>query len=139
LCLNTSKSRCHFPQYKWEMQQSETWLLEFNVDIIPIESIQDYAFVIPNFSTNPICGQPIETDRFCLIPRSFFDRSGWENVTSLVPSPPLPTQFYQSATVATSNRPTKLCLEIIDGEDDCSDCSSFIGSDNYTDCSGNVN
>jgi hypothetical protein len=24
LCLNTSKSRCHFPQYKWEMQQSET-------------------------------------------------------------------------------------------------------------------
>jgi hypothetical protein len=36
LCLNTSKSRCHFPQYKWEMQQGDSGLLEFNVDIIPI-------------------------------------------------------------------------------------------------------
>jgi len=51
----------------------------FNFDIVPVQSIIRPAFVVPIFTKeyNPVCHKG--SDRFRVLDRMFFDRSGWQS------------------------------------------------------------
>lgn len=127
LCVDsTSAKKCHFSKYKWEERIISRRRMFF-IDIISIESILDHAFMIPDFETEPICGNPANSDRFWMIPRDFCDRSGWDNITSIIPSPaPL-----DPISLSTSNGGSD-DVELYDEEDRSSCCPSLFGG---SDCS----
>ena len=65
------------------MAQSHFILLQYEVRVVPVETIHSPAFVVPKYqrrSGSPVLGQPRANDNFWLVPRKFTDRAGWEDV-----------------------------------------------------------
>jgi hypothetical protein len=105
---NNAAETCHFSAYSWEehivgSMRRRTYV----VDIVSIESILDHALMIPDFTTDPVCGEPKNTDQFWMIPREFCDRSGWDNITSIIPPPLLPI------VLPTSKEDSKMKMEVV--------------------------
>ena len=123
---NNAAETCHFSAYSWEehivgSMRRRTYV----VDIVSIESILDHALMIPDFTTDPVCGEPKNTDQFWMIPREFCDRSGWDNITSIIPPPLLPI------VLPTSKEDSE--------DEDGSSCnpSLFAGSEHTSSSDGN--
>ena len=78
----TTPRRTMFRELQWEYDIGRDRRLKYSYAVIPIESVINIEFVVPNMKRYIQNGfpwlTPCKEGRFCNIPRNFFDRSGWQ-------------------------------------------------------------
>ena len=91
----TNEFNNSFKQLRWEQKEVVSRgkkQIEFVVDCIAFENIVDTAVIIPFFSFEnkrgiqqrmPIMGQPDKDDRFYYLEKRYFDRSGWNELSTV--------------------------------------------------------
>lgn len=63
----------------YEFAADPTNVMQFNFDIVPVQSIVRPAFVVPVFTKGYNQLNHSASDRFRVLDRMFFDRSGWQS------------------------------------------------------------